>query len=490
MARSEWWNGQPPCCRVSEKVSITGRACVIGAGPNGLAAAIVLARAGLKVEVFEAESQPGGAARTLELTLPGFLHDFGSAVHPLAVGSPFFSSLPLQEQGLEWIHSPAPLAHPLDDGTAVILERDLSTAEQWLGRDGAAWRELMQPFARSWTQLASEVLRPLHLPRHPLLLASFGLSGISSARALARRFREERAQALFAGLAAHSFLSLNDSLSAAFGILLGVTAHAVGWPIPRGGAQSISNALCRQLRNLGGEVKTSTRVETLAAPTEHDLTLCDVTPRQLLRIASARLSAGYKGRLARYRYGPGVFKVDYALHHPIPWKAQECLRAATIHLGGSFNEIAESEAAMSARKHAERPFVLLAQPSLFDSTRAPAGKHTAWAYCHVPNASEVDMLGRLEAQIERFAPGFRDCVLARRVFSTAQLENMDANLMGGDISGGAMDLAQVFFRPSWRQYATSATDIYICSSSTPPGGGVHGMCGYHAAHMALRRWKR
>ena len=466
---------------------MTKRACVIGAGPNGLAAAIVLAQAGWKVEVFEAEPQPGGAARTLQLTLPGFLHDFGSAVHPLAAGSPFFSSLPLGELGLEWIHSPAPLAHPLDDGSAVMLERNLGAAEQWLGQDGAAWRELMQPFSRRWSELAWEVLGPIHPPRHPLLLASFGLSGMASARALVRRFRDERTKALFAGLAAHSFLRLSDPFSAAFGILLAVAAHAVGWPIPRGGAQSITNALCRQLKNLGAEVKTSARVGNLAELSGYDLTLCDVTPRQLLQIAAGRLSAGYKKQLAKYRYGPGVFKVDYALHHPIPWKASECLRAATVHLGGSFAEIAESEAAMSSGRHAERPFVLLAQPSLFDSTRAPAGKHIAWAYCHVPNGSDFDMLARLEAQIERFAPGFRDCVLARRVFSTAQLETMDANLVGGDISGGAMNVSQAFLRPTWRQYATSAQDIYVCSSSTPPGGGVHGMCGYHAAKLALRK---
>ncbi len=465
------------------------RACVIGAGPNGLSAAIVLAQARWQVDVFEAEPVPGGAARTLALTLPGFLHDFGSAVHPLAVGSPFFSSLPLQDYGLEWIHSPAALAHPFDDGTAVTLERDLGEAASSLGVDGKAWRGLMQPFAEHWAELSSEVLGPIHfLPRHPWLLARFGLNGLPSAKAMVRRlFRNERTKALFAGLAAHSFLSLHEPLSAAFGVLLGVTVHAVGWPIPRGGSQSITNALCGHLSRLGGTVTTSKRIDRLVALPHYDVTLCDVTPRQLLRLAEDRLSAGYKRQLANYRYGPGVFKVDYALERPIPWRASECLRAATVHLGGSFEEIAASEEAMRHGRHAERPFVLLAQPSLFDSARAPEGRHTAWAYCHVPNGSEFDMLDRLEDQIERFAPGFRNCVLARRIFSPASLESMDTNLVGGDISGGAMNLRQLLFRPTWRQYATSARDVYICSSSAPPGAGVHGMCGYHAARLAVRR---
>jgi len=467
----------------------TREACVIGAGPNGLAAAIVLAQHGMKVTVFEAEPQPGGAARTLELTLPGFLHDFGSAAYPLAAGSPFFSSLPLSKHGLEWIHSPCPLAHPFDDGTATTLERDLGEAESALGDDGRAWRRLMQPFVERWSDLSSEVLRPIHLlSSHPLLLARFGLVAFPPAKMLAGIvFRGERAKALFAGLAAHSFLSLDAPMSAAFGVLLGAAAHAVGWPLARSGAQSLTNALCGYLAELGGEIKTSARVDSLADLAKFEATLCDVTPRQLARIAANRLSPRYMRRLARYRYGPAAFKVDYALRCPIPWKASECLRAATVHLGGSAEEIAASEAATSQGRHSERPFVLLVQPSLFDSTRAPAGKHTAWAYCHVPNGSEFDMLPILEAQIERFAPGFRDCVLARRILSPASLEKMDANLMGGDISGGAMDIRQMLFRPTSRHYATSASDLYLCSSSTPPGGGVHGMCGYHAARLALSR---
>jgi len=465
---------------------------VIGAGPNGLSAAIVLAQAGFQVEVFEAEPQPGGGARTLELTIPGFFHDFGSAVHPLAAGSPFFSTLPLADHGLEWIHSPSTLAHPFDDGTAITLERDFSANDAALGKDAKVWRRLMEPLAENWPALSAEVLRPVHiLSRHPWLLARFGLSALPSANSLSGfLFRGERTKALFAGLAAHSFLSLDEPLSAGFGVLLGAAAHAVGWPIPRGGAQSITNALCSHLANLGGKIKTSSRVNNLRDLAPSDVTMCDVTPKQLLRMAEHRLSASYQRQVEKFRQGPGAFKVDYSLSSPIPWKARECSRAATVHLGGGASEITASEAAIRSGKHAERPFVLLAQPSLFDTTRAPHGKHTAWAYCHVPFGSKVDVLENLEHQIERFAPGFRDTVLARRVLSPAALEAMDANLIGGDIGGGALDVRQFLFRPTWRQYATSARDLYICSSSTPPGAGVHGMCGYHAARSAISRLGR
>jgi phytoene dehydrogenase-like protein len=464
------------------------RACVIGAGPNGLAAAIVLAQAGIKADVMEAESTAGGAARTMELTLPGFRHDFGSAIYPLGAGSPFFSSLPLSDHGLEWIHSPAPLAHPLDDGTAVMLERDLEATEASLGVDGAAWDDLMRPLVEGWREFAPEVLRPLpFIPKHPWLMARFGMVALQSARAVAQRFHDARTRALFAGLAALSFLSLDEPLSAAFAILMAVPAHAVGWPIPRGGAQSIADALCGLLSTFGGTVHTSSRVDGLSDLKNYELLLCDLTPRQLLKIGGERFTESYKRLLKRYRYGAAAFKVDYALNAPIPWKARDCTRAATVHLGGSFEEIAEAEKAVRMGRHADRPFVLLAQPSLFDSSRAPAGKHTAWAYCHVPNGSKVNMLERMEDQIERFAPGFRDCVLVRHAFSPADLESMDANLVGGDIGGGSMDIWHFLFRPTWRHYATSARDIYICSSSTPPGGGVHGMCGYHAAKMALSR---
>jgi phytoene dehydrogenase-like protein len=465
------------------------KACVVGAGPNGLAAAIVLSQAGLSVDVLEAEATAGGAVRTLELTLPGFRHDFGAAVYPLGCGSPFFSSLPLAEHRLEWIHSPAPVAHPLDDGTAVVLERDLGEARASLGIDGQAWDKLMRPFVERWTEFAPEVLRPVSLfPKHPFLMARFGMVALQSAQGLAGRFRSERTRALIAGMAAHSFLGLDEPLSGAFAMMMAVPAHAVGWPIPRGGAQSLTDALCGILATFGSRVKTSSPVQSLAALETYDLLLCDLSPRKLAEIGGQRLSENYKRGLRSYRYGAGAFKVDYALSGPIPWKARECLRAATVHLGGSFEEIAASEKAMRTGNHAERPFVLLAQPSLFDSSRAPAGKHTAWAYCHVPNGSKEDMLERLENQIERFAPGFRECVLARRVFSPGGLEGMDANLVGGDIAGGALDLGQFLFRPTWRQYGTSARDIYVCSASTPPGGGVHGMCGFHAAKKALARW--
>ncbi|HLH08072.1 MAG TPA: NAD(P)/FAD-dependent oxidoreductase [Terriglobales bacterium] len=469
-----------------------GTANVIGAGPNGLAAGIVLAQAGFKVEVFEAEPQPGGAARTLPLTMPGFLHDFGSAVYPMAVGSPFFTSLHLSEYGLQWIHPGAPLAHPLDDGTAVILERSVDATAANLGQDGRAWRKLFAPLADHWFEMAPDLLSPVtRIPSHPWLMAKMGLRGFPPATWVAKGcFRGERAKALFAGLAAHSFLSLDEPLSAAFGLILGATAHAVGWPIPRGGAQCITNSLCAHLEKLGGKITTATRVARLADLPKADLNICDITPRQLLRLASERLSERYRRQLRRWRYGPGAFKVDFALSEPIPWRASDCWRAATVHLGGTLEEISASEKTVWNGQPAERPFVLLAQPSLFDETRAPAGRHTAWAYCHVPNGSTFDMLPRLEAQIERFAPGFRDCVLARHVLSPAGLESMDRNLVGGDINGGAADLWQFLARPTFRHYATSAPDIFLCSASTPPGGGVHGMCGFNAAMCGLKSIRR
>jgi len=481
-----------------------GKACVIGSGPNGLAAAIVLAQAGMQVQVFEAEPTLGGATRTLPLTLPGFHHDFGSAVHPLAAGSPFFNSLPLADYGLQWIHPPAPLAHPFDDGTAITLERDLAAAEAVLGSfggpdnpDGRAWRALMQPLAARWADLAPELLRPvLAWPQHPFLLARFGLNALPTATFIARRrFRTEPVRALFAGLAAHSFMALDQPLSAAFGLVLGAAAHAPGWPIPRGGAQSLANALAAYLANLGGSITTGTRIHSLADLPACDLILADITPRQLLALAPgppppSLLTPTYRRQLADFRYGPAAFKVDYALSRPIPWSASTCLRAGTVHLGGSLAEIAASEAAMASGRHAERPFVLVTQPTLFDPSRAPEGKHIAWAYCHVPNSApesdSASTLDRLESQIERFATGFSTCILARHISSPATLEAMDANLVGGDIGGGAVNLRQLLFRPTRRQYRTSAPNLYLCSSSTPPGGGVHGMCGFHAATTALR----
>ena len=466
------------------------KAVVIGSGPNGLSAAIVLAQAGLDVEVFEAQSTIGGGTRTMELTLPGFQHDFGSAVHPLGIGSPFFASLGLERYGLEWIHPPAALAHPLDDGSAALLYQDASATAGGLGADGESWRALMQPFADRWPDLADDILGPtINIPRHPFLLARFGQHAVLPASALARtRFTGDHARALFGGLAAHSFLSLHSPLSAAFGMVLGIAGHAVGWPIPRGGAQAIADALTACLHHYGGRIHTNSPVQRLADVAHADLILCDVTPRQLLRMSEdgAAFTPAYRRQLAAYRYGPGIFKVDYALSAPIPWTAPECALSGTVHLAGTLDEIVASEAAMTSGHTAARPFVLLSQPTCFDPTRAPADKHIAWAYCHVPNGCSEDMLPRLEAQIERFAPGFRDTVLARHISTPASLEAANANLIGGDIGGGAITLRQFLLRPTPGEYRTSAPNVYLCSSSTPPGGGVHGMCGFHAAKTALR----
>jgi phytoene dehydrogenase-like protein len=456
------------------------RDVVIGSGPNGLAAAITLARAGRAVTVYEAEAQIGGGTRSAELTLPGFLHDICSAVHPMAVSSPCFEQFPLFVHGLEWIHPEAPLAHPLDDGSAVMLERSVDATARNLGIDGEAWRRLMEPLASGWTDLRRDVLATPRLPHHPLLMARFGLRAIRSARGLAHGlFRGDRARALFAGLAAHSVMPLEAPASAAIGLALAVAGHAVGWPIPRGGSQRIADALAGYFRSLGGEIVAATRIESLP---DAPVVLCDISPRQLLAIAGQRLPAGYRNALARYRFGPGVFKMDFALDAPIPWRAGECSRAATVHLGGTFDEIAAWEAGFVGR-----PFVLFAQPSLFDAARAPAGKHTVWAYCHVPNGSTADMSDAIESQIERFAPGFRQRILARHVTPPAEVERHNANLIGGDICGGANDLRQMFLRPTPSLYRTPLRGVYLCSASTPPGGGVHGMCGYYAARAALRR---
>ncbi|MFT4111814.1 phytoene desaturase family protein [Silvibacterium sp.] len=464
---------------------------IIGSGPNGLAAAIAMAQAGYAVDVFEAEQILGGASRTLELTLPGFRHDFGSAVHPMAAGSPFFRSLPLAGHGLRWVHGLSALAHPLDDGTAVVLEQDLNESARLLGEDGPAWRRMTEPLARNWDAFAKEILGPLPLlPRHPLLLAGFGMRALLPSTILARSsFRSERTRALFAGMAAHSFLSLDAPLSSAIGIVLAASTHAVGWPVPAGGAQAIPDALAGYLRSLGGAITTGKRIASLddLPASGSDLTFFDTAPRQLASIAGSRLPASFRQRLQRFQPGPGVFKIDYALSEPIPWTAADCRRAICLHLGGSFADIARSEDAMARGRISDRPFMILAQPSLFDPLRAPEGKHVVWVYCHVPNGCTVDRTEAIERQIERFAPGFRDCVLARHVSTPADLEAADANLIGGDISGGAMSVAQTFLRPTWKQYATPDPSLYLCSSSTPPGGGVHGMCGYRAAELALRR---
>jgi len=464
-------------------------AVVVGAGPNGLAAAVELARNGCSVAVLEAERTVGGGTRSAELTLPGFVHDLGSAIHPLGYASPFFRQLPLEEHGLEWVHPPAPLAHPFDDGTAAVLERSVRETGATLGPDAGAYEKLMDPIVRDWHRVVGSLLGPPRPPRHPLALARFGLRAIRSARGLARTlFAGERARGVFAGNAAHSFLPLEQPPSASFGLVLGALGHASGWPFPKGGSQKIADALTSYLISLGGEVHTGFRVTSVDEVPPTRTVLFDLTPRQLLSIAGKHLPGYYRWALGRYRYGPGVFKVDFALEGPIPWKAKECLRAGTVHLGGTLDEISLGEAAVWRGEHPERPFILLAQQSLFDETRAPEGKHTVWAYCHVPNGSSFDMRGRIEAQIERFAPGFRERILARNTMAPADLERINANLVGGDINGGVMDFRQLFTRPVPlpNPYSLPARGLYLCSSSTPPGGGVHGMNGYFAARSVLR----
>ncbi|HEX2912086.1 MAG TPA: NAD(P)/FAD-dependent oxidoreductase [Chloroflexia bacterium] len=464
-------------------------AVVVGAGPNGLAAAITLARTGLSVLVLEAKSTVGGGTRTQELTLPGFLHDVCSAIHPLGVGSPFFRSLPLEQYGLEWVYPSAALAHPLDDGSAILLERSIPVSGANLSEDAEAYTHMLRPLAENWDKLAESILGPLRLPRHPLPLARFGLQALRSARGLARaNFKGERARAVFAGLAAHSFLPLEQPPSAAFGLVLGALVHATGWPFPRGGSQQIADALSGYLRDLGGEIVTDYPVETIKQIPPARAILFDITPKQLLRIAGDSLPSSYQQQLSRYRYGPGVFKLDYALDGPIPWRSNECLRAGTVHLGGTLEEIAAGERAVAQGRIPEKPFVLVTQQSLFDPTRAPTGKQTVWAYCHVPNGSTVDMTEIIERQIERFAPGFRELILARHKMNAVEMELYNSNYIGGDINGGIQDFFQLFTRPVARlvPYATPTRGLYICSSSTPPGGGVHGMCGYFAAQAALK----
>jgi phytoene dehydrogenase-like protein len=464
-------------------------AVVVGSGPNGLAAAIALARAGRSVLVLEAADTIGGGTRSAELTLPGFVHDVCSAVHPMAAASPFFRSLPLAEHGLEWVQPEFPLAHPLDDGPAAVLERSVEATAARLGPDERAYRRLMGPLAARAEGLFRDLLGPLRVPRHPIAAMRFGWNAIRSAKGLAARFRTPAARALLAGLAAHSILPLEQSPSAAITLMLGLAGHAVGWPLPRGGSQRIADALASHLRKLGGEIVTGKRVASLDELPPAKAVLLDVTPRQVVALAGERLPARYRRRLERYRYGPGVFKLDWALSAPIPWRAEECRRAGTVHVGGTLEEVAEAERAPWRGEHPQRPFVLLAQPSLFDPTRAPAGKHTAWAYCHVPSGSTFDMTERIEAQVERFAPGFRELILARHALDTAAMERGNANYVGGDITGGVADWRQLFTRPVARlnPYTTPVPGLYICSASTPPGGGVHGLCGYFAARAALRR---
>lgn len=465
-------------------------AVVVGAGPNGLSAAIVLARKGLRVVVLEANEAIGGGARTESLTLPGYLHDVCSAIHPMGLVSPLFRTLPLVEHGLTWIESPLAIAHPLDDGSAAVLEQSIDATAKSLGEDGDAWRRLMEPLARNSAALFDEILRPIRLvPRHPFLMARFGLNGLRPALDVAKRFKGDGARALFGGCAAHSFLPLSATASASFGMVLALAGHAVGWPAAKGGSVAITNALASYFRSLGGEIRTGVRVTSMKELPPSRAVLFDVTPRQLAKIAGDELPRGYVNRLTKFKYGPGVFKVDWALDGPIPWTAAACRRSATVHVGGTIEEVAEHEAAIWQGRVTEKPFVLVAQQSLIDETRAPAGKHTGWAYCHVPNGSTMDMTDVIERQIERFAPGFRDRILARHTMNSAQFEAHDANFIGGDIAGGANGLLQFVTRPFPKldPYATPNKRIYICSSSTPPGGGVHGMCGFWAATSALER---
>lgn len=474
------------------------RALVVGSGPNGLAAAIALLQGGVEVEVHEAAGWIGGGVHSEELTLPGFVHDVCSTVQPLAAGSPFFRTLDL---GVEWVHPEAPAAHPLDDGTAVLLERGIGATAAGLGRDGEAYRRLVEPLVADWDELAPVLLgRMPPSPRRTLrvadavgaaALAKAIRASLSDTRSLVEAtFETERARAWFAGHCAHSMLPLERRPSAGFGLALAVLGHAVGWPVVRGGAQALSDALAARIRELGGSITTGSRVDEL--PVDGRLVLADVAPRELARLAAGRFPDRYERRLLRYRHGPGAFKVDWALDGPIPWRAEECRRAGTIHLGGTLDELSQSEWGAWSGRVVERPFVLLAQQTLFDETRAPEGKHVAWAYCHVPNGCEVDMTERIEAQVERFAPGFRELVLARSTLGPRALEARNRNLVGGDLNGGAMDLGQVVRRPAARlvPWSTPLGGVYLCSSSTPPGGGVHGMCGYWAARAALRDVRR
>ncbi len=465
-------------------------AIVVGAGPNGLAAAITLARAGRSVRVYEAASEAGGGIRTMELTLPGFRHDMCSTILPLTLASPFFRSMDLAAHGVEIVHPDVPVAHPLDGGRAVVLDRSVAVTGAGLGAaDGRAWRHLFGPLVRDAAKIGPEILRPVpHIPRHPLAMARFGLPALRSAEGLARgRFRDEPARALFAGIAAHAMLRLDRPLSASFGLVLATYAHAVGWPMTRGGASVVADALVAELEAAGGEIVTGHRVAALADLPAARAVLFDVTPRQLGAIAGDRLSPRTRRHTERFRYGSGVFKVDWALDGPVPWAAEGPRRAATVHLGGTLDEIAASESEVAAGRHPERPYVLFVQYAPWDTTRAPEGKTTAWAYCHVPAGSDVDMTDRIEAQVERFAPGFRDRILARSVHGPAAMEEHDANYIGGDINGGIQDIRQLIFRPwpSLDPYRVGE-GLYLCSSSTPPGGGVHGMCGMLAARSALR----
>ncbi|HUC85391.1 MAG TPA: NAD(P)/FAD-dependent oxidoreductase [Candidatus Acidoferrales bacterium] len=465
-------------------------AVVVGSGPNGLAAAITLAKAGLSVLLIEGNPEVGGGARSAELTLPGYWHDLCSAIYPFATASPFFQSLDLRQYGLEWIQPELPLAHPLEAGRAACLYRSLETTAEGLGADGASYKKLLRPLVENSELLIPEILKPLlHLPAAPILLSRFGLAALQPVNGFCRRhFKQPAAQALFSGLAAHSFLSLRQLASSAIGLALNILAHSAGWPLPRGGAGNVSAALVRSFQALGGAIQLNCFVRNIDDLPRSKAILFDLAPRHFLAVVGHHFPKRYADALARFQHGPGVFKVDYALSAPIPWKHQDCRKAGTVHVGGTLEEITASEEEVSSGFHPEKPFVLVTQPSVFDPSRAPAGKHTAWAYCHVPSASTLDQADRMEAQIERFAPGFRDCILKRSTRTCRDLELSNPNLVGGDINGGRANLKQLLVRPilSRVPYRTPLRGIYLCSASTPPGGGVHGMCGCNAARFALR----
>jgi phytoene dehydrogenase-like protein len=467
-------------------------AVIVGSGPNGLAAAITLAGHGLKTVILEGSKTVGGSAGSSELTLPGFIHDTGAAIHPTGASSPFFQSLPLSRFGLQWINTPAAMAHPFDDGKAAILETSVEATAETLGTDSGSYLKLVKPFVAEWGRLLPDLLGTRRSLHHPLMLTWFGMKSLSSVRGFTNRFfTETSAKGFFAGLSAHSVLCLDAIPSAAFGLIFCLAGHTVGWPIPRGGARAISNSLAEYFKSLGGTIVTGTFVATENDLPASKVFFFDTSPATLIKLYGDKLPRGYRKTLQRYRYGPGVFKIDWAISAPIPWSAKECLKAGTVHLGGTYPEIAEAEHAAWQGKNAEKPFVVLAQPSLFDLSRAPEGKHTAWAYCHVPHGSPVDMTSQVENQIERFAPGFRDLILARHCSTPESLEAENPNVVGGDIVGGVQNIKQIVCRPTCSRipYATPLKEVYLCSASTPPGAGVHGMCGYHAAQAYLRTLK-
>lgn len=464
-------------------------AIVVGSGPNGLAAAIRLAQEGLSVLVYEAAATPGGGMRTKELMQNGVRHDICSAIHPLGVSSPYLSQLTLDRYGLEWVHPPVAAAHPLEDRPAAILTRDLHETAFRLGEDEQTYLDIVTPIVENWSELTRDFLGPLSIPKHPLKLASFGLKGLLPSSLFSKRFKTIEARALLAGMAAHSILPLNSLATTAIGLVFYGAAHTNGWPMARGGSQSLAGAMVAYAEELGVQFEYSKTVRNIDQLPPAKAVLFDLTPIQVANIASSRLPGAYINRLKKFRYGQGVFKIDYVLKEPVPWADKECRRAGTVHLGGTFDEIAESERSMDARRHSERPFVLVAQQSLFDDSRTPDDRHTLWAYCHVPNGSDRDMTREIENQIERFAPGFRDVIDQKQTMNCRDFQQYNMNYIGGDINGGRQDITQLFSRPAglFNPYATPADGIYFCSSSTPPGGGVHGMCGYHAATLALKK---